>query len=304
MKFKFFNSATALMIGVGVGASIFTLVAFNGNSGQSGSAPLIVKSYDMPTSMNLGGESVPLDRFEVRERIDREMMDHLFKHSSTMGCIKLAKRYFPIMESALARHGVPDDFKYLAVIESTLRNLTSPAGARGIWQFMRATANQYGLEVSNDVDERLHIEKSTEAACKYLMASKNRFGSWTAAAAAYNAGDGRISQVSRDQFSDNYYDLVLVSETSRYVPRIIAMKEVMANAEKYGYLIDDDTKYPELNDITYVEVTKSISSLPAFAKEYGISYSTFKFYNPWLVSNSLSNPTGKSYQIAIPKNQK
>lgn len=265
---------------------------------------LMIKAPQLPDNLDLAGEPVPMERFEVRERIDREMIDHLYKHGSTLGCFKLANRYFPVIEPILAEHGVPDDFKYLAVIESTLRNLKSPAGAFGIWQFMKATALQYGLEVNDEVDERLHIEKVTAAACRYLLASKSRQGSWTAAAAAYNAGDGRIGGVGSNQLSNNYWDMVLVSETSRYVPRIVAMKELMKNSEKYGYHLEAKDLYPALDDIYYVDVDGPVASWPAFAQNYGISYSTFKFYNPWIVGNSLTNKARKVYKVTIPKNQK
>lgn len=265
---------------------------------------LKVHAPNLPDELNLAGERVPMERFEVRERIDREMLDHLYKHSSTLSCIKLANRFFPVIEPILAKNGVPDDFKYLAVIESTLRNLTSPAGAKGYWQFMPATAAQYKLEVSAEVDERFDIIKSTEAACQYLVLSKQRLGSWTAAAAAYNAGEGRITGVGREQLADNYYDMVLVSETSRYVPRIIAMKEIMQNLEKYGYVVEEQDKYPAFTDVTKITVDSTIRHLPTFAKNNGVSYATFKFYNPWLIGSALTNKARKSYTILIPKNQR
>ena len=219
--------------------------------------------------------------------------------------MKLSGRYFPIIEPILARNGVPDDFKYLAVIESGLRtNALSTAGAKGFWQFMPATALEYNLEVNDEIDERQDIEKSTEAACKYLLAAKARCGSWACAAAAYNMGPGRVASSAKDQLSTNYYDWVLNNETSRYVPRVVACKELMANPEKYGIYLEDDVKYPVLDDFYVMQVEDAVPSWVDYATKYGVSYSTFKFYNPWIVGWKLTNKSKKMYKVLIPKNQK
>lgn len=266
-----------------------------------------VTAPKLPTNLDLAGERVPLELNEVRERVDRELLSNVFQHSSTIWILKFSGRYFPIIEPILAQYGVPDDFKYLAVIESGLRCVTSPAGARGYWQFMKATSAMYGLEVNDEVDERNDIYKSTEAACKYLLASYTRQGSWTAAAAAYNMGDGGFDNNSKAQFSENYYDLYLNAETSRYVPRILALKEIMKHPETYGFHIEEDDLYKRLDntdDVYYEQVNTAIPSWVNFAKERGVSYATFRYYNPWIMSGSLTNKAKKTYRVLIPKNQK
>lgn len=263
-----------------------------------------VRSPKLPENMDVAGERVPLEIFEVRERVDREILMNTFGHSNTFQYLKLSGRFFPIIEPILARNGVPDDFKYLAVIESGLRNVASPAGAKGYWQFLKATAIQFGLEVNEEVDERNDIEKATEAACRYLAASKNRFGSWTAAAAAYNMGDGGYQNSAKAQFSGNYYDLYLNMETSRYVPRLLAMKEIMKNPERFGFFLDKSDYYPVLGETTIIQVDGPVPSWSNFAKENGISLATFKFYNPWAIGYGLTNKYKKTYKVVLPNNQK
>ena len=203
------------------------------------------------------------------------------------------------MEPILAKYGVPDDFKYLAVIESSLVNAVSPAGARGVWQFMPSTAKEKGMEVSEQVDERYHLEKSTEAACKYLIAAKEKFGSWTLAAASYNGGMGGIKTKMEEQQVDNYYDLLLTEETSRYVFRILALKEIMKNADKYGFSIPKEALYYQIPTKKIV-VDSSITNLAAFAKSQGVNYKILKLHNPWLRDKVLLNAAGKKYEIEIP----
>lgn len=250
-------------------------------------------------SLNFCGEPVPLDIPDVWERYDREMVINKNLHASTELVIKRANRYFPIMEPILAKYGVPDDFKYLAVIESKLENAVSPAGARGIWQFMPATAKEYGLEVNDFVDERYHLEKSTEAACKYLLAAKQKFGTWTLAAASYNGGmNGITRQIERQKVSD-FYDLLLTEETFRYVFRILALKEIMLNPEKYGYTLHPDELYSPF--VTQkISVDYPIENLADFALEKNINYKVLKIHNPWLRDVSLPNKTKKTYTIEIP----
>ena len=179
--------------------------------------------------MDFAGEEVPTFMADVQERLDKEMITNMNYHTNTTLVIKRANKVFPIIEPILKKYGVPDDFKYLAVIESSLVNAVSPAGARGVWQFMPATAKEKGMEVSDEVDERYHLEKSTEAACKYLLSAKEKFGSWTLAAASYNGGMNGIAKKMEEQHVDNYYDLLLTEETSRYVFRILALKEIMTS---------------------------------------------------------------------------
>lgn len=246
------------------------------------------------------GEKTPMHIADVQERLDREITINRNLHASTELVIKRANRYFPVIEPILKKHGVPDDFKYLAVIESKLENAVSPAGARGIWQFMPATAKEYKMEVNTFVDERYHLEKSTEAACKYLLDAKQKLGSWTLAAAAYNGGmAGVTKQIERQKITPDYYDLLLTEETSRYVFRILALKEIMQNPEKYGYSIPVNELYQPIATKT-IEVNTAIENLADWANEQGINYKILKIHNPWLRDISLKNTSGKTYKIEIP----
>lgn len=254
---------------------------------------------DTILSLNFCDEKVPMHIADVEERFDRELTINKSLHASTELVIKRAARYFPVIEPILKKYGVPDDFKYLAVIESKLENAVSPAGARGVWQFMPATAKEYGMEVTNTVDERYHLEKSTEAACKYLLAAKKKFGSWTLAAASYNGGMAGVSRQQERQKIEDYYDLLLTEETSRYVFRILALKELMKNPEKYGYSIPEKEMYKTI-PTKIVEVNTSIENLADFAIEQGINYKILKIHNPWLRDIKLENKSGKFYAIEIP----
>ncbi|WP_196884921.1 lytic transglycosylase domain-containing protein [Aureivirga sp. CE67] len=259
-----------------------------------------IKALKIPADLNFAGEKVPLEEHDVKERIDRELLVNTYWQSNGLLLIKRTEKYFPIIEPILKKHGVPDDFKYLAVIESGLMNVSSPAGAKGYWQLMKKTARELGLEVNDNVDERYDIEKSTEAACKYLLKSKERFGSWTLAAAAYNAGNAGVSRRMKAQKVDNYYDLLLVSETSRYVPRIIAVKEILGNPFKYGFSYEEEDlyKHPEFKR---VEVDTAITSLADFAIKMNTNYKKLKIYNPWLRQSKLNNKSRKKYTIKLPQ---
>lgn len=255
--------------------------------------------YKFPEMVEFAGEKTPLHINDVKQRFDREMLVNVNWHSNTYLMIKRANAYFPIIEPILKKNGIPDDFKYLSVIESGLTNAKSPAGASGFWQFMPQTAKEYGMEVNANVDERYHLEKATEAACKYIKNSKEKLGSWSLAAAAYNAGLAGVSSKLNEQLVTDYYDLYLVEETSRYVFRILAMKEIMQNPENYGFVVTDDEKYNRM-PTKQIEVTSSILSLASFAKEQGSNYKALKLYNPWLRETKLTNTTGKKYLIEIP----
>lgn len=262
--------------------------------------PQKVKSVHLNKEFTFAGEPVPIENFDIRERLEREVLVNSYWHSSTALNMKMANRFFDIIEPILAEEGVPDDFKYLAVAESNLRNLTSPAGAKGVWQFLAATGRSYGLEVTNEVDERYHLEKSTRAAARYIRDYYKQFGSWTLAAAAYNMGGPRLHREIDNQRANSYYDLNLFEETNRYVFRIIAFKEIMENPTLYGFYISEDEKYPPLTEIELIQVNKPISNLGDFAVENGISYRMLKVYNPWLITNSLKSVAGKNYLIAVP----
>lgn len=252
-----------------------------------------------PTTTDFAGETAPLHVVDVRERLDRELLINANLHSTTTLILKRANRAFPVIEPILAKYGIPDDFKYLAVIESGLVNAVSSAGARGIWQFMPETAKEKGMEVNEFVDERYHLEKSTEAACKYLLAAKNKFGSWTMAAASYNGGMNGVNKKIEEQQVTNYYDLALTEETSRYVFRILALKEIMKNPAKYGFNIYPTDLYSPI-PTKKIEVDSTITDLASFAKTQGINYKILKIHNPWLRDKKLVNPSKKKYEIEIP----
>lgn len=252
-----------------------------------------------PTAVDFAGESAPLQISDVRERLDRELLVNANLDATTVLIIRRANRAFPIIEPILQQYGVPDDFKYLAVIESGLLNATSPSGAKGVWQFMPDTAKERGMEVNELVDERYHLEKSTEAACKYLLAAKAKFGSWTMAAASYNGGMTGLSKKIDEQKVSNYYDLGLTDETSRYVFRILALKEIMRQPALYGFSIYPSELYPPI-PTKNVEVDSTINDLTGFAVSQGINYKILKIHNPWLRDKKLLNPSKKKYEIKIP----
>jgi hypothetical protein len=252
-----------------------------------------------PTSIDFAGEATPLQMADVRERLDRELLINANLDATTLLIIKRANRVFPIIEPILKKYGVPDDFKYLAVIESGLVNAVSPAGAKGVWQFMPTTAKEKGMEVNEMVDERYHLEKSTEAACKYLIDAKAKFGNWTLAAASYNGGmTGVTKQIEMQQVA-SYYDLLLNEETSRYVFRILALKEIMQNPQKFGFDVSLDELYVNLPS-KVISVDSSITDLASFAKSQGINYKILKIHNPWLRDTKLLNASKKRYEIVIP----
>jgi len=256
-------------------------------------------SQYFPQEVNFADEKAPLQIADVRERLDRELLVNANLHSSTILIIKRANRSFPIIEPILKQYGVPDDFKYLAVIESALLNAVSPSGAKGVWQFMTDTAKEKGMEVNEEVDERYHLKKATEAACRYLLQAKEKFGNWTLAAASYNGGMTGVNNKIDEQKVSNYYDLLLTDETSRYVFRILALKEIMKNPSLYGFELDKNELYNQI-PTKIIEVDSSITDLASFAKQQGINYKILKIHNPWLRDKKLSNSSKKKYQIEIP----
>ena len=264
-----------------------------------------VKDYNVyalaiPENLNFAGEKVPTENPDIKERMDRELLVNTYWQSNGLLLIKRAEKYFPIIEPILKKHGIPDDFKYLAVAESGLTQIVSPAGATGFWQIMKSTANEHGLEVNENVDERYHIQKSTEAACKYLLESKAKFGSWTLAAAAYNAGNYGITRQQDRQYVHDYYDLLLNSETGRYVFRILALKTVLSDPGNYGFNFTEDDLYQTIK-VKEVKVDTAVTDFGKFAKEFGINYKILKIHNPWLREAHLNNKSRKAYQIEIPK---
>jgi membrane-bound lytic murein transglycosylase D len=256
-------------------------------------------SYDVPKNMTFAGELVPLEIPDVHERLDKELQINCYLHSNTIFLIKRAHRWFPQMEKILEKYGIPEDFKYLPLIESNLMNVTSNKEAVGYWQILSTSGKELNLEITNEVDERFDPIKATEAACKYLKRAYNKFGNWTMVAASYNRGMGGIDRALDDQQVDTYYDLYLNDETSRYVFRILAIKEIAENPLRYGFKIDPNHLYNE-EPLKYIEVDETITDLVKFAKEKGTNYKLIKRHNPWLRENRLTVKKGKKYQLALP----
>lgn len=260
-----------------------------------------ISSYDLDKDFSFAGESLPEGNFDALERLDRELVINSYLHSVTLLNLKTANRYFPVIEPILKKYGIPDDFKYLSVAESNLRMATSPAGAKGLWQFLESVGKAYGLEINTEVDERYHVERSTEAACKFILHLKDRFGSWTMAAAGYNMGETLLSRRISDQKAETYYDLNLNEETSRYVFRIIAIKEIMKDPEHFGFYVEEDQLYSPFQDFYTIHIDEPVTSLSSLAEKHGTSYRMLKVLNPWLVGSSLSNKYEKRYEVRIPK---
>ncbi len=254
----------------------------------------------LPKEVSFAGERVPIENFDVRESLDKELHKISFWHSEMFLYIKRANRYFPTIEAILKENGVPEDFKYVCVTESGLTNVVSPAGAAGFWQFMRATAREYGLIVNKEVDERYNWRKATIAACKYLKKRYNKYGSWALVAASYNAGDGGVNKFMKYQNEKSYYDLALYEETGRYVYRAIAIKLIMENPRNYGFVYRKRDLYPVL-DTKQIEVDSTISNMATFAKSVGMTYKVFKMLNPWLRKHELSNESRLNYSITVLK---
>lgn len=266
---------------------------------QQSSQILRVEALDIPNVMTFAGEKVPLQDTDVRERLDREIHVNTYWHSNMLLMIKKANRFFSEIEPLLKKYNLPDDFKYLAVAESGLDNVTSHAGASGFWQFMKATGKEYGLEINNYVDERYNLELATKVAAQYLINSKELFGSWTNAAAAYNAGNAGITKQMKRQDATDYYSLLLNSETGRYVFRILAFKEILSNPEKYGFYVDQQDLYQAIPTKTII-IDTPVEDFAKFAKQQGINYKILKIHNPWLRDTYLKNASGKAYSIKIP----
>ncbi len=258
-----------------------------------------VFSLTLPDELTFCGERVPMDRIDVRERLDRELLVNTYWQSNTLLAHKRANRWFPLIEKVLVREGVPEDMKYIALIESGLTNVVSPMGATGYWQFMDETARHHGLQVSAEVDERYHVEKSTVAACQYLKAGHEKYGSWALAAASYNLGQGGVDKQLGRQKQENYFDLLLPEETARYVYRVLAMKEIIRDPERYGFHLRSKDLYPPYVTREVV-VSTPIPNLADFAQEQHTDYKTVKLLNPWLRDAKLTNREGRSYTLLLP----
>lgn len=259
-----------------------------------------IRLFDIPKNLDFAGEKVPLEKGDIFERLEREIYVNAYWESNMILLLKRSAKYLPEIERMLKENGIPDDFKYLAIAESALMNAVSSAGARGFWQIMESTAKEYGLEITNDVDERYHFEKSTLAATKYLKKAHARFGDWTAVAASYNMGQSGFNRRQEEQLHDNYYELYLNDETSRYLFRILAFKVIFENPGAFGYHFRESDFYKNPTFRT-VRVEEDIKDLPRWAKENGSSYKDLKLYNPWLRDRNLNVKRGKSYEILLPE---
>ena len=259
-----------------------------------------VYALPLPEKMDFAGEPVPLKNPDSRERMDREVLVNTYWQSNGLLLFKRANKYFPLLEPLLKKYGLPDDFKYLAVAESGLEYTSSPVGASGIWHFMKGTGLEYGLEINDYVDERYNLDKATMVAAEYLKKSKEKFGSWTMAAASYNAGVGGMNKQINRQKETSYYDLLLNDETSRYVFRILALKEIMTHPQQYGFNYREKDLYTNIPTFT-VKVNTPVEDWAEWVKPYGINYKILKIHNPWLRDTYLKNSTGKEYFIEIPE---
>lgn len=306
MKVK--RHTNALIIAVAMLASSVILVsAFKKDDSESKTAYKTMDedvlgpqyySVKVPAYIDFAGEPVPVHIDDVKERLERELIVNAYRHSSTFLLLKRKTRWFPVIEQILAEEGVPDDFKYLCVAESALAQAVSPSNAVGFWQFLSGTAKEYGLEVNREVDERYHVEKSTRAAAKYLKKAKAKFGTWTEAAASYNMGMSGLTNQQKRQGEDGYYDILLNSETSRYVFRILALKEVLSNPTNYGFMLDYEDQYQPYQ-YREVFVDASVEDFATFAKQHNTNYKTLKILNPWLRDKTLTVKSN-TYKIKVP----
>jgi membrane-bound lytic murein transglycosylase D len=293
---KYLASASTLLL-------ILFLCISNGRAQTAGASqykPLSVQSPDVPATFSLFGEKMPLHLWDVRERFDRELLVNTYMQGSTTYIIKQMGRWLPMIEERLMANGIPDDFKYLCIAESALQNQTSKAGAVGFWQFMHATAIGFGLVIDGEVDERYNVEKSTDAACKYLRQAYDKFGNWTDAAASYNCGMGGMNAALTQQGESSFYHVLLPEETMRYIFRIAALKFILSNPERMGFqLTEEDVYHP--HQVRKETVSSSIGSLVSYAKMKGTNYKTLKMLNPWLREKNLLNSKGRTYTILLPK---
>jgi membrane-bound lytic murein transglycosylase D len=258
-------------------------------------------SVEIPEKLDFAGEKVPVDNYYVRESLDRELLVNSYWHSSTILMFKRSLRWFNVIQPILKKNNIPDDFLYLCMIESGFENVVSPAGAAGFWQILKSTGISNGLEINTEVDERYHVEKATEAACRYLKGAYARFNNWTLVAASFNMGVVGLDNQLKAEKTDNYYDLQLNKESLRYVYRILAVKTIFRNPVKYGFYLRKKDFYPPVITKT-VTIDTAIADLSDFAKKYAVSYRVLKELNPWLLKSSLTNKERKKYDILIPLN--
>jgi len=259
-----------------------------------------IYSVPMPEKVTFCGKEIAMNFFYVQEAFERELITNCYMHGTTLQIIKRANRFFPVIEPILKKNNIPDDMKYLCVAESGLRNVVSPAKAEGFWQFLQKTGKEYHLEINENIDERYHLEKATQAACDYLNKSYRSYKNWELVAAAYNAGNARVNATIDAQKIENYYDMAFNQETARYVYRIIALKYIMENPIEYGFYIKKSELYPVI-PTENLKVDTTVNSLVDFAIEKQTPYIVLKELNPWMRSDALPNKSGKEYKITIPQ---
>ncbi len=303
------TNTICILVGIVLCASFYTLTALvsPANSVDCTDSLSVVNAPHntnlpiVPTESSVFGEQLPIDRQDVYEALDREILTNTFWHTNTILVMKRAGRYFPVIEPILAEYGIPSDFKYLAVAESNLLpSAKSPAGAVGLWQILEATAKELGLEVNDEVDQRYDVELSTRAACQFLRRSYRTLGSWTMVAASYNCGLGRATKSQETQLQNNYVDILWNEETARYVFRIAALKIIMNSPSEYGFYLHDSDIYAPYNYRDTI-INCEIPNIAQFAIEHNTTYKTIKILNPWLRQNKLTNAKGKQYTIKLPQ---
>lgn len=300
-KIKLLNNFSVLVILIFVFFISFgiskTRFLTNGNESNYHIYPISI-----PKKVSFAGEEITLDEDDLIERMDKEFLVNTYWQSNTILLIKRANKYFPQIEKILIDEGVPTDFKYLALIESGLENVTSPSGAKGFWQIMKTTGKEYGLEINSNVDERYNLNLSTRLACKYLKKARDKFGSWTLAAAAYNRGMNGVQNKIANQNQTAYENILFGDETKRYVFRIIALKNIVESPESFGFYVDEGQMYKPI-EYEEIKIDKPINNISDFSKDFGLNYKNFKIHNPWLLENHLNNKSRKVYTISIPSDK-
>jgi hypothetical protein len=297
-----FTSFTVIFSAVIILSIVFGFRGFGRNSGIVAypfDTVYSIQSFKLPENVTFAGERMPLENFDTRESLEREILTSAYRHSSTIMIIKRANRYLPVIEKILKENNIPDDFKYLVAAESEYSNMISPAGATGFWQIMPETGKEEGMEINTVVDERYNVEKSTQFACDYFKRSYERYGNWTLAAASYNGGRAGLDEQIDIQKQNNYYDLLLNEETARYIFRAVAYKLVINDPVSYGFDLSKDDLYPELKYYE-VKVDSAVANFSDFAAKYGTNYKILKFLNPWLRKPFLTPKPNKTYLIKIP----
>lgn len=295
------NNILSALIGAGI---VLTAVAVVSSSTDElhpvEARPSTVKPFELPEQMSIAGESMPLERLDAQESLDREILVNSYWQSNNLLMLKRSDKWFPVITPILADEGIPEDFKYLALIESGLQNIVSPAGAAGPWQIMKTTGREAGLIINSEVDERYHMEKATRVACAYLKEAYGKFGNWTLAAASYNMGMAGTARRLDEQKVNSYYDLRLNSETARYIFRLAAVKHIHEHLNEYGYVYHQTEGYT-LPDFDTIQVQGAVASWVDWAQERGMTYKDLRLYNPWIRSSKLTNSSNNTYSILVAK---